>query len=69
MLNDKIYTNGITIIQFAWDVEVIVGQLRKDLHLYQNPILCAPSIEALNILKNNLRLISLPIIQLLLPQV
>jgi len=55
MLNDKIYTNGITIIQFAWDVEVIVGQLRKDLHLYQNPILCAPSIEALNILKNNFK--------------
>ena len=41
--NNKIYTNAITIIQFKWDTLVLIEQLKKDIHLYQNPILCVPN--------------------------
>lgn len=50
---NKIYKNGICIIQFAWEVSAFISRLKRDIHKYQNPILCAPDEQSYILLKNN----------------
>ena len=52
--NNKKYSNGIFVIQFGWDVSVLVNEpnfLNEDIYSQRNVILCAPDEESLAILK------------------
>jgi glycosyltransferase involved in cell wall biosynthesis len=57
--NDKTYTNGIFLIQFAWDVCKLLNGAKKHLFLNENiyskrnVILCAPDEKTLAILKKH----------------
>ena len=51
---NKKYTNGITIIQFGWDIDkywICNTPFLSNLDEIPNPILCAPNLEIYNVFK------------------